>query len=214
MLRINYTQAATGNFSLITKFARIFSGKKVLDIGCGGERTMIFKHVGCNIIGINIIDNRDVKHAAEYDFINADAQNLPFQDESFDAVVSFDVIEHVRRDELFLSEAKRVCKKNGLIMLETPNRNRLSNKIRQTLGMKIKYPLQLGKGCTHLREYVMEDVIKIVKKSGLEIKERHYIWLGLPGIGGFAHFPNFLNKWAQNLIIIAQKPKTTYRKLD
>jgi ubiquinone/menaquinone biosynthesis C-methylase UbiE len=52
----------------------------------------------------------------------ADAVNLPFPDQSFDAVVSFEVIEHVLDYHKYLSEVFRVLKRDGIFILSTPNR--------------------------------------------------------------------------------------------
>jgi len=46
--------------------------------------------------------------------------DLTFEDNSFDLVCAFDVIEHVEDDKLAVSEMKRVCKVNGLVMLSVP----------------------------------------------------------------------------------------------
>jgi len=52
--------------------------------------------------------------------------NIPplavFQDQSFDRVVSFQVIEHIQDDRLFLNEIFRILKPGGIALLTTPNR--------------------------------------------------------------------------------------------
>lgn len=61
-------------------------------------------------------------------FYLGDALNLPFEDEKFDTVCIFDVIEHLPKnteDKLF-SEISRVLKKNGKLYLSTPNNHILS----------------------------------------------------------------------------------------
>jgi ubiquinone/menaquinone biosynthesis C-methylase UbiE len=49
--------------------------------------------------------------------------NLQFKDQVFDLVVSFEVIEHLSNQELFLSEAKRVLKDSGTFIASTPNKS-------------------------------------------------------------------------------------------
>jgi len=49
-----------------------------------------------------------------------DAQNLPFDDNSFDNIVAIDVLHHIERPVKFFKEASRVLKKNGKIILIDP----------------------------------------------------------------------------------------------
>ena len=47
---------------------------------------------------------------------------LPFEDHSFDAVVSIQVIEHIRDPRAYLAEARRVLRHPGTIIIATPDR--------------------------------------------------------------------------------------------
>jgi len=46
---------------------------------------------------------------------------LPFNDNSFDFVLTYETVEHISNYEVFLSEINRVTKKNGIIILTCPN---------------------------------------------------------------------------------------------
>lgn len=173
----------------------------------GGERTTLFVDAGCNVTAVDIFDNRKPELVINgYDFVIADGRILPFGNNIFDAVVSFDVIEHVDEDLLFLREAYRVTRNSGIFILGTPNRNRLSHKLRQLIGKKVIYPLKLGEGCVHLREYTMDGLSGLVKKVGFRVTKEKYIWFGLPGVGGLKRFPVFLDKWVQYILVFAIKP--------
>jgi SAM-dependent methyltransferase len=56
-------------------------------------------------------------------FVCTNAERLPFPDESFDAVTMFDVLEHVPDDRSAVSEALRVLRPGGVILLSAPNPN-------------------------------------------------------------------------------------------
>ncbi|WP_066379085.1 MULTISPECIES: class I SAM-dependent methyltransferase [unclassified Anabaena] len=56
-------------------------------------------------------------------FVCGDATALPFADESFDAVTMFDLLEHVPDDQKAVSEALRVLRPNGFLLISTPNEN-------------------------------------------------------------------------------------------
>ncbi len=50
----------------------------------------------------------------------ADARNLPFKSNFFDAVVSFDVFEHIAEDTKAISESRRVLKREGVLLMTVP----------------------------------------------------------------------------------------------
>ena len=50
-----------------------------------------------------------------------DAHNLPFKTDTFDSIVSFEVIEHLKNPLLFLTYCRDVLKDKGRIILTTPN---------------------------------------------------------------------------------------------
>ena len=49
--------------------------------------------------------------------------DIPYEDETFDAVICVDVFEHLKDDSKAMQEIKRVLKKDGLLLLHIPNRN-------------------------------------------------------------------------------------------
>jgi ubiquinone/menaquinone biosynthesis C-methylase UbiE len=54
-------------------------------------------------------------------FVCGDATHLDFADETFDAVTMFDVLEHVPDDQRAVSEALRVLRRGGYLLVSTPN---------------------------------------------------------------------------------------------
>lgn len=56
-------------------------------------------------------------------FICGDATNLPFENQSFDAVTMFDLLEHIPDDKKSVSEALRVLRPGGFLLVSTPNEN-------------------------------------------------------------------------------------------
>lgn len=75
------------------------------------------------------------------EFVQATVPPLPFADESFDYVVSFQVIEHIKCDKEFVREVRRVLKKGGEFIVSTPNR-----------------PMSLTRNPWHVREYTAEQL--------------------------------------------------------
>ncbi|MEG5042702.1 MULTISPECIES: class I SAM-dependent methyltransferase [unclassified Microcoleus] len=54
-------------------------------------------------------------------FICGDATNLPFENESFDAVTMFEVLKHIPDHQKAVSEALRVLKPKGFLLVSSPN---------------------------------------------------------------------------------------------
>lgn len=104
-------------FSTIFKPLGLKRGDKLLDIGsCVGRLARSFKNQGVTTIGIDL--NIDALKIAAYKFpassISAcgNALSLPFAKNSFNATMSYDVLEHLNEPQLIsvLSEAQRVSK--------------------------------------------------------------------------------------------------------
>lgn len=112
-----------------------FKNKRILDIGCGtaGLAKMVTDEGGTyfgfdyykEISQLALAYLRDLPCRTKASFFRASADWLPFRSESFDCVIALDVIEHLttgsKMQLRFLSEAKRVLRKGGLILLTTPN---------------------------------------------------------------------------------------------
>ena len=106
--------------------AGLVAGLEVLDAGCGeGYGADLLAAAAKDVVGVDL-DESVVAHAdrtyARPRFQKADLQALPFPDESFDAVVTFQVIEHVPGPRDFIGECARVLRPGGRLILSTPNR--------------------------------------------------------------------------------------------
>ncbi len=60
--------------------------------------------------------------ASNVEFKEATVPPLPFDDNTFDFVISFQVIEHIKRDKEFVAEVQRVLRPGGKFIVSTPNR--------------------------------------------------------------------------------------------
>ena len=104
--------------------------KIVLDLAGGdGYGSSLLKEIGHpqEVVSIDIdlptTRSAHLTHGESVDFVNADAQNLPFPDASFPVVTSFETYEHLARPKQFLSEISRVLTPDGILVISTPNRN-------------------------------------------------------------------------------------------
>lgn len=106
------------------------AGKRVLDVGSQWASTCIaLAEVGAIPTGIDVDPEyvEGSKIRLEEQGVTADlhqgfAENLPFADDAFDAVICLNIIEHVASHEGTISEMLRVLKPGGRFYLDGPNR--------------------------------------------------------------------------------------------
>jgi SAM-dependent methyltransferase len=109
--------------------AQWVSGKRVLDAGCGTGYglEMLLAYRPESVTGVDLSDEavtdagRRLGDQAE--LVRADVRDLPLEDDSFDIVVCFEVIEHVERQRDALDELKRVVRPGGVLLISSPNRD-------------------------------------------------------------------------------------------
>jgi SAM-dependent methyltransferase len=101
------------------------SHRRVLEIGCSsGYLTHLFSNKSHAIVGVDM--NRAAltkahQRCARIPVACADAEHLPFADDSFDAIVMLEVIEHTNSDVAAITELRRVLKPGGVLILSTPH---------------------------------------------------------------------------------------------
>jgi 2-polyprenyl-3-methyl-5-hydroxy-6-metoxy-1,4-benzoquinol methylase len=100
-------------------------GRRLLDAGCGyGPFSEAAARRGAMVISLDIgqrLVARTMARASSRGLV-ADACQLAVRDESFDVVVSSEMIEHTQAPERAVKELARVLRPDGLLVLTTPNR--------------------------------------------------------------------------------------------
>jgi ubiquinone/menaquinone biosynthesis C-methylase UbiE len=99
---------------------------KVLDLACGtGYGSKYLSDHGHHVTGLDVnheaIAYANKHYGKQVSFLVGDCLKIPFPDQTFDAVCAFEIIEHLGETKKFLVEIKRVLKKNGIVILSTPN---------------------------------------------------------------------------------------------
>lgn len=106
-------------------------GTKLLDVACGtGNQSIPAARAGAEVIGLDIATNlleqarqRAAAERLKIEFIEGDAEKLPYEAARFDVVVSMFGAMFAPRPEVVASELLRVCRPGGLIAMGnwTPN---------------------------------------------------------------------------------------------
>lgn len=140
-------------------------GGRVLEIGTGtGYGIEIIAPSAESFVTLDKFRSSEVESLPRgVEFREATVPPLPFDDESFDCVVSFQVIEHIKRDRAFVGEVRRVLKKGGKFIVSTPNR-----------------PMSLTRNPWHVREYTAEEFSALLGDfsavEALGVKGNERVW--------------------------------------
>ena len=132
-------------------FKTVQKSGAIIDIGCGYGRlfneyrdfdTIIMMDYSLNNLKNTkntVLDylKQDRKEFDKVYFVAADAQNLPFKNDIFDAAISVRIVHHLASPEKFISETGRILKNKGLFILEFANKRNLKN-ILKFLSGKLK----------------------------------------------------------------------------
>jgi SAM-dependent methyltransferase len=97
-------------------------GFDVLDVGCGNGDISRFFAQRNRVTGVDVKDRRNGR-VEPFRFVQIDSEALPFEDGSFDLVLSHHVLEHVPDQRRHLDEIWRVLRSDGVCYLATPNKS-------------------------------------------------------------------------------------------
>jgi ubiquinone/menaquinone biosynthesis C-methylase UbiE len=103
------------------------AGKEVLDAGCGtGYGLQVLRGVGpAKLVGVDTSEDAVARARKEVDryaeIVQGDVRKLPFDDDAFDVVVCFEVIEHIEGHDEALGEMRRVLRAGGVLLISSPN---------------------------------------------------------------------------------------------
>lgn len=141
--------------------------KDVLDIGCWTG--MVLDYIKLDAKSISGIDPGAEaiaiarKKLPDASLKVANAQKLPFKNNSFDTVLLFEVIEHVpaNLEDTVIKEISRVMRKKGILIISTPNKHILS-----ILGDPAFFLIG------H-RHYSMKYLIEMLQKNNFKIRNTY-----------------------------------------
>ena len=109
--------------------ARWCVNTRTLDAACGeGYGSAMLAQVSTSVEGVDI-SPQAIEHARQRygdienaRFSVADCTSLPFDDNEFDRVVSFETLEHLAEHDQLLAEFRRVLKPDGCLILSSPDK--------------------------------------------------------------------------------------------
>ncbi len=163
------------------KILKNYKFKNCLDIGCASGY-MLSKiartYPNAKYFGVDVYSqavNFAKKKYSNLSFRVGFAEKLPFSNNTFDLITFYETIEHVENPLQALKEIKRVLKTRGLAIVAMDSGNFLFRSVwfiwENTTG-------KVWKGA-HLHPFHHDELEKIIKKSGLKIRQKFFTHLGM-----------------------------------
>ena len=137
---------------------------RILDYGCGAG------------LFVNFLRQRGYHAVEGYDEFDPQFLDKNVLEGEYDAVVSFDVIEHVEQPREFISNISALTCPNGLVAIGTPNASRLL--LSNPAACELHQPF-------HRHILSEESLLDLSSRAGLEVIElqrRHYLDTRIPGV--------------------------------
>ncbi|MBI2566661.1 MAG: class I SAM-dependent methyltransferase [Candidatus Schekmanbacteria bacterium] len=177
-------------------FARHFAAtgsKRIADVGCGRcllsemGKTWPFQVFAVDF-GEGVLRERKAETPSNYHWAAGDAGRLPFGDETCDGLFAGEVIEHVSEPRVTLEEWRRVLRPGGVMIITTPNVERLSNRM-----SKARIPFAPD----HLSEVSYRELVQLISGARLELLalEGFYLELLLRKVAGGQYVDRLQLEW-------------------
>lgn len=140
-------------------------GKKVLDVGCGaGVDLLRFARGGAVCTGVDISPSAIAlaRKNAEYQKLDvdlrvADAEDLPFDDGTFDLVFAHGVIQYSNSTQGVIDECRRVLKPGGEAIFQAYNRHSWLNALSKLMRVDLEH-----EGAPVLRKFTPREVLSML----------------------------------------------------
>jgi ubiquinone/menaquinone biosynthesis C-methylase UbiE len=144
---------------------------RILDIGCGSSRILqsLPQAVG---LDMQIRKLRWLR-APGRQLVQGSLSQLPFPDGTFDAVICSEVIEHIPREEIDLSDMVRVLAPGGMLVLGTPDYGTFRWRFLESLYKKV-FPQ--GYATEHINPYTRRGLRREIEEMGLTVLDIQYVF--------------------------------------
>jgi len=133
---------------------------KVLDVGAGVGgllQLMEWERNDLDTYGLDI--GKPPTFLSKGEFLRGTVEYLPFEDETFDLVTCTHVLEHLHKPDIAVRELRRVCKKGGVVYIETPSQ-------RSTL---LPFGFSFWDYPTHIRPYTSVSLGRMLDAEGFSV---------------------------------------------
>ena len=159
----------------ILEFVKISEGMRILDLGTGSgylSFPIAKNNPGCEVVGLDIVNdaletNRmraDSEGIKNLSFISYDGIDFPFEEKSFDLVVTRYALHHFPDIEHSIGEVSRVLKSDGMLFISDPCPNECDTERFVDDYMRLKKD-------GHIKFYTKDEWIDICGRQGLIVAD-------------------------------------------
>lgn len=148
----------------------------LLELGCRtGMLTKFLKangliNINCCGIDVNIdFVNKANDNEMTARICDLNWEKIPYENEVFDIVTSFEVIEHIPFYHNHLSETNRVLKIGGILLLTTPNIANVRNRLNFIFGKDNHNIYTIGQSDVHYRMFTSNSIKKLLNMHHFNI---------------------------------------------
>jgi len=185
--KINYRNRINKVISIIEKRFKPSQNIKIADFGCAqGNISLMLAEMGYKVFAIDIredfLEYSKLKYEkGDIEWIVLNIEDCEFDEKFFDVIVMGELVEHCAFPERIIDKVFKFLKKNGLLILTTPNGQHIRNKSLATfssLSKKDKESLQKRQfgpnGVDHLFLFTVGD-LKLLLPANSKIVNKGYI---------------------------------------
>jgi 2-polyprenyl-3-methyl-5-hydroxy-6-metoxy-1,4-benzoquinol methylase len=170
--------------TVIRTIVRRARGVRVLDVGCAqGNFTLALAERGYHVVAVDLrhsfLQYLRMKHErGSARCINASLDGLPFRRASFDVVLLGEVIEHVANPERLLDDAASLLREGGILVLTTPNGDRLHTGLPNLSAIRDRAALERRQfepdADGHLFLLTRDELLDAVRTTGLRMVSHEF----------------------------------------
>ena len=149
---------------------------KILEIGAGGGDTLLAaKAAGLagEVHGVDItrLPNSNQRHPKidQFHVIDVETEDMPYPPETFDVVITADLLEHLREPSAVIAKTARLLKPGGLWIASIPNFRHYTVLDQVVLRGDFKYQLNGPLDRTHMRFFCKRNISPLFEQAGLKM---------------------------------------------
>jgi len=157
----------------------------ILDLGCGDGRSVAVWQIVGNATGLDLSEkamNVAGKMFPNLKFYSGNALESPFENQSFDVIISQEVVEHIDVQSKYIDECHRLLRDGGYLILTTPNNYYFK---RRRGGNYSNQPIE---------NLLTPKELRLLLASGFRVV-RHYTIL--PATGNYGIYRLLDNRWVK-----------------